>query len=193
LYIYFSRYVEIGDQIALQYGGSEAHKKVASTGATSNIQGPMGKVRFHVKFHPMIIFGRASFHICSQHKELLTSIRRYYSNAFTDRLKQDAMNLFLGYYAPSRNTLPLWELDNDSYLHNFHVNAGRGSLQSMKTYQEMFGIDWDDIEEIDQDRKTQLQHKRNESARSLSITDNSWRIERVKERCKSQNDALSLW
>lgn len=27
----------------------------------------------------------------TKHKELLTSIRRYYSNAFTDRLKQDAM------------------------------------------------------------------------------------------------------
>ncbi|EED88061.1 phosphatidylinositol phosphatase, partial [Thalassiosira pseudonana CCMP1335] len=80
-------YVEIGDQIALQYGGSEAHKKVASAGANST------------------------------HKELLTSIRRYYSNAFTDRLKQDAMNLFLGYYVPSCNTLPLWELENDYYLH----------------------------------------------------------------------------
>ena len=78
-------YVEIGDQIALQYGGSEAHKKVQSSagGATSNIPGQLGK-----------------------HKELLTSIRRYYSNAFTDRLKQDAMNLFLGYYIPSNNTTP---------------------------------------------------------------------------------------
>ena len=124
--------MEIGDQIALQYGGSEAHKKVASAGATSNIPGQLGK-----------------------HKELLTSIRRYYSNAFTDRLKQDAMNLFLGYYLPSQNTTPLWELDNDYYLHNFHVNAGRGSLQSMKAYQSMFGVDWSDLEDdhhkLDQD------------------------------------------
>lgn len=63
-------YVEIGDQIALQYGGSEAHKKVASAGEKTNVPGQLGK-----------------------HKELLTSIRRYYSNAFTDRLKQDAMNV----------------------------------------------------------------------------------------------------
>ena len=84
-------YVEIGDQIALQYGGSEAHKKVASAGANSNIPGQLGK-----------------------HKELLTSIRRYYSNAFTDRLKQDAMNLFLGYYLPSQNNTPLWELEVSS-------------------------------------------------------------------------------
>lgn len=132
-----------------------------------------------------------------QHKELLTSIRRYYSNAFTDRLKQDAMNLFLGYYVPSRNTLPLWELDNDSYLHNLHVNAGRGSLQSMKTYQNMFGINWEDSEQspiTDPVKKPQVQHKRNESARSMtSNVDDARRIDRVKERCKSQNEALSLW
>jgi hypothetical protein len=35
-----------------------------------------------------------------KHKELLTTMRRYCSNAFTDAPKQDAMNLFLG-------TLPL--------------------------------------------------------------------------------------
>jgi hypothetical protein len=40
-------YVDIGDSIALQYGGSEAHKKVtASRAESSNITtGPIGKVR----------------------------------------------------------------------------------------------------------------------------------------------------
>jgi hypothetical protein len=38
-------YVEIGDHIALQYGGSEAHKKVATAGNVNTIPGPMGKVR----------------------------------------------------------------------------------------------------------------------------------------------------
>ena len=165
------RYVEIGDQIALQYGGSEAHKKVASAGATSNIPGQLGK-----------------------HKELLTSIRRYYSNAFTDRLKQDAMNLFLGYYLPSQNTTPLWELDNDYYLHNFHVNAGRGSLQSMKAYQSMFGVDWSDLDE-DATTDQHSRHRRNESVSSaVSIAaDDSARIDRVKQRCNAQNNALSVW
>ena len=37
-------YVEIGDQIALQYGGSEAHKKVSTGKSESNIVGPIGKV-----------------------------------------------------------------------------------------------------------------------------------------------------
>ena len=83
-------YVDIGDSIALQYGGSEAHKKVNTGRSESNII-PIGK-----------------------HKELLTSIRRYYSNAFTDRFKQDAMNLFLGYYIPYLNETPLWEVESVS-------------------------------------------------------------------------------
>ena len=37
-------YVEIGDHIALQYGGSEAHKKVSHERNESSIAGPMGKV-----------------------------------------------------------------------------------------------------------------------------------------------------
>lgn len=38
-------YVEIGDNIALQYGGSEAHKKVTADRPELSINGPMGKVR----------------------------------------------------------------------------------------------------------------------------------------------------
>lgn len=78
-------YSEMGDRIALQYGGSEAHKK-----------------------------GGAA----SKHGELLTSIKRYYSNAFTDRVKQDAMNLFLGYFQPSLHEYALWDLETDYFLHN---------------------------------------------------------------------------
>ena len=37
-------YVDIGDSIALQYGGSEAHKKVNTENSQSTIAGPMGKV-----------------------------------------------------------------------------------------------------------------------------------------------------
>lgn len=36
-------YVDIGDSIALQYGGSEAHKKVTASRSESNIAGPIGK------------------------------------------------------------------------------------------------------------------------------------------------------
>lgn len=61
-------YSEMGDRIALQYGGSEAHKKVSAGGGNSTKAQP----------------GKSA----SKQSELLTSIKRYYSNAFTDRLKQ---------------------------------------------------------------------------------------------------------
>lgn len=89
-------YSELGDRIALQYGGSEAHKKVAA-GDSKGTEGSKAP---------------------SKQAELLTSIKRYYSNAFTDRLKQDAMNLFLGYFIPRDVETPLWELENDYALHN---------------------------------------------------------------------------
>lgn len=41
--ILIDMYVDIGDSIALQYGGSEAHKKV-STERNESIVGPIGKV-----------------------------------------------------------------------------------------------------------------------------------------------------
>lgn len=88
-------YSEMGDRIALQYGGSEAHKKV-SKGA--------GKTK---------------------HGEFLTSIKRYYSNSFTDRVKQDAMNLFLGYFQPSVHDFNLWDIETDYFLHNRSLHPPR--------------------------------------------------------------------
>jgi hypothetical protein len=81
-------YSEMGDRIALQYGGSEAHSKMGQSG--SSLKGG----------------------------ELLTSIKRYYSNAFTDRVKQDAINLFLGHFVPTQSRVSLWELESDYHLHN---------------------------------------------------------------------------
>ena len=89
-------YSRVGDALALQYGGSEAHKNVKD--------GP-GKEKV-------------------KHRELLTSIRRYYSNSFTDMVKQDAINVFLGHFKPDPDEPPLWELESDYYLHNFKVKHG---------------------------------------------------------------------
>lgn len=103
------------------------------------------------------------------------------------------MNLFLGYYLPSQNATPLWELENDYYLHNFHVNDGRGSLQSMKAYHSMFGRDRGDIE-YDNSIDDKQGFRRNVSVGStLSNVEDQGRIDCVKERCRLQNDSLSVW
>jgi hypothetical protein len=170
-------YVDIGDHIALQYGGSEAHKKVTAERSES-IVGPIGK-----------------------HKELLTSIRRYYSNAFTDRLKQDAMNLFLGYYIPYRHTVPLWEMETDYYLHNRHIETGSG----MRAFQESFGVlGWDslDANEKGKGKGTTTARRnvkligskgRNESMSDTILPEKSVKIQKVRDRCDIQNKALSNW
>lgn len=169
-------YVDVGDSIALQYGGSEAHRKVTATKNESaiNIPGPIGK-----------------------HKELLTSIRRYYSNAFTDRLKQDAMNLFLGYYIPYNHTVPLWDMETDYYLHNFHAQSE--SMNSMKSYQQTFGIDWtsDEVACSPETEKlaTVIENAPISSPRTNRQPSNgeSQSIQKVRGRCSSQNEMLSCW
>ena len=102
-------YERLGDRISMQYAGSQAHKKVSGQ--------PVGK----------------DVNSNSRSAEVLTSIRRYYSNSFTDKLKQDAINLVLGHFIPSIHTsehyiksiMPLegppkkvWERDGDYYWHN---------------------------------------------------------------------------
>ncbi|XP_028091380.1 phosphoinositide phosphatase SAC1-like [Camellia sinensis] len=53
----------------------------------------------------------------TQSREFLKSIKRYYSNAYTDGEKQDVINLFLGYFQPQEGKPALWVLDSDYYLH----------------------------------------------------------------------------
>jgi hypothetical protein len=97
-------YSLMGDAISMQYGGSEAHKNVKNSAARENVK----------------------------HRELLTSIRRYYSNSFTDTAKQDAINIFLGHFVPSEDAPPLWELDSDYYLHNFEVRNGMAACENVR-------------------------------------------------------------
>lgn len=97
-------YSLVGDAISMQYGGSEAHKNVKNTANRENFK----------------------------HRELLTSIRRYYSNSFTDMAKQDAINIFLGHFVPKEKQPPLWELENDYYLHNFEVRNGAAACEEMR-------------------------------------------------------------
>jgi len=83
----------MGDYLAQQYGGSGAH-----AGAFHKARGEGGITRSGVK--------------------LMTDIRRYYSNTFTDADKQNAMNLFMGVFKPSREQPHLWDAENDQNLHN---------------------------------------------------------------------------
>ncbi|KAJ4966904.1 hypothetical protein NE237_018753 [Protea cynaroides] len=84
-------YLSMGDALAQQYGGSAALNKVFPE--------RQGRWKATTDF-----------------RESLKSIERYYSNAYTDGEKQDAINLFLGYFQPQEGKPALWELDSDYYL-----------------------------------------------------------------------------
>ncbi|MCL7040143.1 hypothetical protein MKW94_022989, partial [Papaver nudicaule] len=51
-------------------------------------------------------------------QDIIRSVQRYHSNAFTDAEKQDAINVFLGHFQPQLGRPALWELDSDQ---NFNV------------------------------------------------------------------------
>ncbi|KAJ7282190.1 hypothetical protein O6H91_10G028800 [Diphasiastrum complanatum] len=85
-------YEKMGDALALQYGGSAAHNTV-------------------------FLERQGKWKAATQSQEFLKSIKRYYSNTYTDGEKQDAINLFLGHFQPQQGKPALWELDSDYYLH----------------------------------------------------------------------------
>lgn len=63
---------------------------------------------------------------------LLTSLRRFYSNAYSDRWRQDAMNLFLGNWRPDARRPQIWELQSDWLLHQ-----GPALLRRMESYRQV--------------------------------------------------------
>jgi len=85
-------YHDHGDTIALQYGGSHL----------------VNTMETYRKIAPWT----------SHSRDMIESIKRYYSNSFTDADKQNAINLFLGNYIPSDDQIPLWELTTDHHFHN---------------------------------------------------------------------------
>ncbi|KAK6911811.1 SAC domain, partial [Dillenia turbinata] len=90
-------YERMGDTLALQYGGSAAHNKIFSE-------------------------RRGQWKAATQSQEFFRTIQRYYSNAYMDAEKQDAINMFLGHFQPQQGKPALWELDSDQ-----HYNVGRRS------------------------------------------------------------------
>nr|GMC77408.1 phosphoinositide phosphatase SAC2-like isoform X1 [Ipomoea batatas] len=95
-------YEEMGDTLALQYGGSAAHNKIFSE-------------------------RRGQWRAATQSQEVFRTIQRYYSNAYMDAEKQDAINVFLGYFLPLDGKPALWELDSDQFGRH---SLAFGSLRS---------------------------------------------------------------
>ncbi|XP_061361812.1 phosphoinositide phosphatase SAC3-like [Gastrolobium bilobum] len=88
-------YERMGDILAHQYGGSAAHNKIFSE-------------------------RRGQWRAATQSQEFFRTLQRYYSNAYMDAEKQDAINVFLGHFQPQQGKPALWELGSDQ-----QYDAGR--------------------------------------------------------------------
>ncbi|XP_069483684.1 polyphosphoinositide phosphatase [Ambystoma mexicanum] len=98
-------YEDHGDTLSLQYGGSQL----------------VHRVKTYRKIAPW-----------TQHsKDIMQTLSRYYSNAFSDADRQDSINLFLKIFQPAEGKHHLWELPTDFYLH--HTNTMK-LLQTKRSY-----------------------------------------------------------
>lgn len=84
-------YEKSGDSIAQQYAGSQL-------------------------VHRVDTYNKNTF--ASQSRDMIHTLSRYYSNAFSDTDKQHAMNVFLGIYKPYAHNTHIWDLQTDCYLHD---------------------------------------------------------------------------
>lgn len=135
-------YHDHGDTIALQYGGSQ----LVNTMATY----------------------RRINQWTSNSRDMIESFKRYYNNSFMDAQRQEAYNLFLGYYQYSNDQPYLWDLSTDYYLH--HADP-RSWLES----QNRDYINWYDPIGLDERRLTPYVKLQGELAKKpVTFFDDYW-------------------
>ncbi|KAJ0237344.1 SAC domain-containing protein [Hirschfeldia incana] len=81
-------YVNMGDAIAIQYAGSDAHIRMFSA-------------------------LRGDWNMIKKNRDKIIAFRRYLYNTFQDSKKQNAINVFLGKFKPQLGKPALWELHSD--------------------------------------------------------------------------------
>ena len=72
----------------------------------------------------------------SHPRDMVESFKRYYNNSFLDRQRQEAYNLFLGYYIFAQGQPKLWDLSTDYYLH--HEDPRTWLKKKRKSYIKWF-------------------------------------------------------
>lgn len=86
--VLLTMYRGMGDSIAMQYGGSEAHAKVRGDDVgSSKSKDDDGSISF---------WKNAGKNLAASSAKVLTSAKRFYSNAYTDQDKQEGIDLWIG-------------------------------------------------------------------------------------------------
>ncbi|KAF4693339.1 hypothetical protein FOZ60_011319 [Perkinsus olseni] len=127
-------YEEMGDQLAWQYAGSEAHKKYANImGAGQSLEGhasSSGSLGGHRRVMPRGSGDTDWVALSAPSRELLISLHRHYANSVSDQEKQHAVNLFLGLYSPVRALPRPWQTDCDVDAFVHHQPLGDDPMDS---------------------------------------------------------------
>jgi len=97
----FEMYRAMGDALAVQYGGSEAHAKAGDVGNGARSErsrtGGNGDETLNPKPGGVGAYARRLRDAAaSSSAKMLVSARRFYSNAYTDADKQEGIDVFLG-------------------------------------------------------------------------------------------------
>ena len=95
------------------------------------------------------------------------------------------MNLFLGYYIPSHHFIPLWELENDYYLHNMQA------VGYLKLEHQNLSVEWGigDNDETDSNTNTPIDNYPD----SVDSKNESFHISRVRKHCETQRLTRTFW
>ena len=90
-------YRAMGDSLAMQYGGSEAHEKAKMRGGGNGGNGGGDETKHASDASGVGAFARrVRDAAASSSAKMIVSARRFYSNAYTDADKQEGIDMFLG-------------------------------------------------------------------------------------------------
>ena len=107
-------YKRMGNVLSEQYTGSLAHKQ--------NIKG-----------------SQPGFGIIDKFIEVYSTLQRFINNSFSDRYKQNAINLFLGKYKVKNGSVQIWDLNSDQLLH-YKIKLNDIDYTSFDKYYEKYVI-----------------------------------------------------
>ncbi|KAG2259592.1 hypothetical protein Bca52824_078886 [Brassica carinata] len=113
-------YEKMGDAIAMQYAGSDAHIKMFSA-------------------------LRGDWNMVMKHRDMITAVRRHYNNAYLDSEKQNAINLFLGQSGHLLGRSALWELRSDQH-NSGHIENLRPRIS--RSFSDNLLLEGLDMEEL---------------------------------------------
>ncbi|KAI3443507.1 hypothetical protein Pfo_000172 [Paulownia fortunei] len=154
-------YERMGDTLAHQYGGSAAHNKIFSE-------------------------RRGQWKAATQSQEFFRTLQRYYSNAYMDAEKQNAINVFLGHFQPQPDKPDVWELDSDQ-----HYNVGRNGQTNID--RSIFKRSWSDGNILCESRSPSSMPNINKGFPSADFSSESKRRSKMLSDCTSPMPTRELF